>query len=349
MKHIKDRTGETNTHNKTGLLMTIIAYRKSTDIDIEFEDGVIVHNKDYRCFKLGVIARPEYDNYTKLGETNIANNGQKMTIIRYNNWLDIDIQFEDGTIVKHKKYDSFRYGRIAHPNISSYKKHKNQYTEERKNKFIGLKTTTKDGHQITITKYNNTSSITVQFEDGVIKNTTYKRFLHRDVSYPPNRIGQTNIATNGQQMTIIDYRKVDDIDVQFEDGTIVNHRCYSSFIKGNIKNPNHKINTDLYIGKSCINVYYGISMNIIKYCSYNNIDVQFETGYINKNNYYANFRKGKIGHPFPYQMNNICIEKLAYIDSNNTGQFYCTCNKCGHQDIWTLEETKNHICEVFNE
>ena len=32
-----------------------------------------------------------------------------------------------------------------------------------------------------------------------------------------DRTGETNIATNEQVMTIIEYRKNDDIDIQFED------------------------------------------------------------------------------------------------------------------------------------
>ena len=44
------------------------------------------------------------------GETTIANNGMKMTIIAYRKTSDIDIQFEDGTIKKHITYSSFKKG-----------------------------------------------------------------------------------------------------------------------------------------------------------------------------------------------------------------------------------------------
>lgn len=50
------------------------------------------------------------------------------------------------------------------------------------------------------------------------------------------RVGETNIATNGQVITIIKYRNTNDIDVQFEDGTIVKHKSYYNFKKGRIKN-----------------------------------------------------------------------------------------------------------------
>lgn len=52
------------------------------------------------------------------------------------------------------------------------------------------------------------------------------------------REGEEIIAKNGQKMRVIKYRKAIDIDIQFEDGTIVEHRSYYSFLKGAIKNPN---------------------------------------------------------------------------------------------------------------
>ena len=55
------------------------------------------------------------------GETKIANNGLKMTIIKYRKYKDIDIRFEGGAIVRHKRYDNFLAGRIRHPKISSHR------------------------------------------------------------------------------------------------------------------------------------------------------------------------------------------------------------------------------------
>lgn len=52
----------------------------------------------------------------RVRESNIANNGQTMTIIGYKNWNDIDIRFEDGTIVKNRGYSAFKSGKIRNPN-----------------------------------------------------------------------------------------------------------------------------------------------------------------------------------------------------------------------------------------
>ena len=72
-----------------------------------------------------------------------------------------------------------------------------------------------------------------------------------------DRTGEINTNTQGLIMKIIAYRKNNDIDVQFEDGTI--KTCeYGQFKKGKVKNPNHKrIWGVAYIGdgkyKSCDN------------------------------------------------------------------------------------------------
>ena len=50
------------------------------------------------------------------------------------------------------------------------------------------------------------------------------------------KVGDVNINKQGLKMEIIAYRKYKDIDVQFEDGTIVKNRQYGDFKKGCIKN-----------------------------------------------------------------------------------------------------------------
>lgn len=44
----------------------------------------------------------------RLGETRMMNCGMEATIIRYENARDIDIRFEDGTVVEHRQYDQFK-------------------------------------------------------------------------------------------------------------------------------------------------------------------------------------------------------------------------------------------------
>jgi hypothetical protein len=117
-------------------------------------------------------------NIDRVGETNVANNGMKMEIITYRGVNDIDIQFEDGTIVNNAKYNTFKNGTIKNPNAPK----------------------------------SNLKSM----------------------------VGETNVSKNGQKMTIIEYRNANDIDIQFEDGTIVKSKPYISFKRGMIKLPNEQ-------------------------------------------------------------------------------------------------------------
>ena len=44
----------------------------------------------------------------RLGETQMMNCGMEATIIRYGKYSDIDVRFEDGKVVEHKAYDTFK-------------------------------------------------------------------------------------------------------------------------------------------------------------------------------------------------------------------------------------------------
>lgn len=53
-----------------------------------------------------------------------------------------------------------------------------------------------------------------------------------------DRTGETNYSYYGQLMTIVKYRNATDLDVEFEDGTIVKHKHYRNFVGRCIRNPN---------------------------------------------------------------------------------------------------------------
>ena len=53
-----------------------------------------------------------------------------------------------------------------------------------------------------------------------------------------DRTGEFGYNNNGERMVIVRYGNVHDIDIQFvKDGIVVEHKHYSDFKKGNIKNP----------------------------------------------------------------------------------------------------------------
>ena len=49
----------------------------------------------------------------RLGETKMMNCGMKATIVQYGRYEDIDVRFEDGSMVEHKAYSAFKKGEIA--------------------------------------------------------------------------------------------------------------------------------------------------------------------------------------------------------------------------------------------
>ena len=91
-KKLSNRVGET-AYNNQGLLMKIINYRNSNDIDIEFEDGTVVYNRSYNWFVRGKIKNymnPEVLNIGYYGidkindnDTYIGKNGKKELLKTY--------------------------------------------------------------------------------------------------------------------------------------------------------------------------------------------------------------------------------------------------------------------------
>ncbi len=219
-------------HN--GMKATIIAYRSSPDIDIQFEDGTIVYHKQYVSFLNGCIKNPNI----RLNEARQMNNGQSAVIKEYRKATDIDVEFEDGTIVTHRSYNAFLNGSIRNPNKISdrelNKKHNKPSVIHK-----GEERTMNNGEKATIIAYRSFKDIDVQFEDGtVISHRIYGEFKKGSIMKPKKN--EIRVMYNGQKAKIIEYRNCFDIDIQFDDGTIVKHKIYNNFKRGLIRNPNFK-------------------------------------------------------------------------------------------------------------
>lgn len=274
-----NRLGETRMMN-CGMEATIIRYGKYSDIDVRFEDGVIVEHKRYRAFENGNIANPNFN--PRLGETKMMNCGMEATIIRYGGSADIDVRFEDGIVVEHREYREFEKGGIINPNIKA--------TAE-------------------------------------------------------NRLDETCMMNCGMKATIIRYGKYTDIDVRFEDGTIIEHRQYIQFKKGGIANPNFKASAENCLGETRM-MNCGMKATIIRYNTGKDIDVRFEDETVVEHRGYGNFKTGGITHPL-ISLNNgskdfhgfIC--KRGFIDEDRT-LYECICKHCGLEDVLTPQEMMEH-------
>lgn len=110
----KERIGETLMQN-CGQEATIIDYRNSMSLDVEFPDGSKVYNRRYDDFKRGRIKSPNVPHHKfkdRTGETRIMNCGLRATIIRYSGIQDIDVEFETGEVKEHIWYGNFLKGAL---------------------------------------------------------------------------------------------------------------------------------------------------------------------------------------------------------------------------------------------
>lgn len=133
----------------------------------------------------------------RVGETNINNQGLKMTIIEYRNATDIDILFENGNIRQHMRYDHFKDGNIIDKKI-------NHLNEEIINN---------QGLKMKIIRYRTNYDMDVEFEDGYIKkNVGYNSFKRGSVNNPYHKCyygvackGETKI-TDGEGNELKSYK-----------------------------------------------------------------------------------------------------------------------------------------------
>ena len=107
-------------YNKIGLKMTIVGYRKSSDIDVQFDDGTI-KKSTYTNFKKGNIKHPMINYHSqlikdKIGMENINNQGSLMKIVEYTNQKNIVVEFQDDYKYRvNTQFKSFQNGMIHNP------------------------------------------------------------------------------------------------------------------------------------------------------------------------------------------------------------------------------------------
>lgn len=82
-----------------------------------------------------------------IGETALQKNGLTAAVISHNENNTVDIQFQDGTVVKNQSYAKFRIGQVHYP-IRDY---------------TGLSGTDKYGNHFNIMMYNGRNNMDVMF------------------------------------------------------------------------------------------------------------------------------------------------------------------------------------------
>lgn len=334
-----DRLGETKMMN-CGMKATIVRYGRYEDIDVRFEDGSMVEHKAYSAFKKGEIANPNMkaSAENRLGETRMMNCGMEATIIRYNGMRDIDVRFEDEAVAVHKRYDAFKRGKITNPNIKASAEN-----------CLGETRMMNCGMEATIIRYGGYNDIDIRFEDGAIAECKgYKEFKRGKIAnsnIKTSRICETRMMNCGMKATIIRYGKYDDIDVRFEDGTIAKHRTYDKFKNGGIANQNVKASAENRLGETRM-MNCGMKATIIRYGGATDIDICFEDGTVLEHRGYGEFKKGGIAHQSLRISHGskdfhgfIC--KQGFKDEDRV-LYECICKHCGLEDVLTPQEMMEH-------
>ena len=222
--------------------MEVIACRKYDDADIRFEDGTVIEHISLKHFEDRSIRHPGLEHprfHSRVGETAMATCGQMMTIIAYRGARDIDIRFEDGTVVENKIYAKFREGTIRHPGLPRRRKEPAPITDH-----TGETGTASDGTPIRIIAFRGYDDIDVEFADGTVsEHRQYTQFTRGEIRNPnaphglskrQSRVGEVRVMKNGLSATIIAYRNNKDVTVRFENGVVRERMCYSNFVKGDI-------------------------------------------------------------------------------------------------------------------
>ncbi len=244
-----------------------------------------------------------------VGVTKMMHCGLNATVIKYDNWRNIVVEFEDGT-KKNTSWGSFNKCSVAHPNISSVGVRRQHDSEEQAKQRLGDRKLMNCGEFAEIIEYNSYKDIMVQFDTGEKKRTSYDLFKKGTILKPglstrmyhlkDDRVGEKVKQECGLVAEIIAYNSSINIDVRFEDGCKVHSVDYGDFINGKIQRIKAKSGTLRYFrckeehtGETAEQHHGGVA-KIVEYRGTNDIDVCFEDGTKVCNVSYTAFKSGRV-------------------------------------------------------
>ena len=346
-----------------GMMMEIVKYRNATDIDVRFDDGYLCEHRTMKHFRDGEINNPNGKNAWKekqqdkhIGMEKKARCGLMMKVVEYRNSDDVDVRFEDGVVVR-TTMKAFTNNYVRYP--------------DQEMEYIGQKRTSSCGMTMTLIDIRNRSDVDVEFDDGTrVQHRKYVEFDRGLIAHPEackyreqGMLGEEAVSLCGLKMKIVGYRSSKDIDVSFEDGTIIEHRALSNFRNGKIDHPTRssQIRRDAlakrFLGKKSISKS-GFPMTIVGYRNNDDIDIEFGDGVVLKHEQKSLFAKGEIRHPnggLRVSRGKKVVRKnssyagfslLGYAFEHGEDVYYiCACQKCGYSNILTPQEMERHKSE----
>lgn len=179
------------------------------------------------------------------------------------------------------------------------------------NTKVGEENINTSGKVMRIMACSGSNKTDIQFEDGtIVYNKNYYNFKKGKILNPSfsrslksnTRIGETIINNQGFRMKIIEYKKCDDISVEFEDGFIARNKKYQAFKAGEILNENYPSSIILKNSMKKENEISlqkcGLECKLNKYINSNNVIIEFiKTGEV-VNTTYDCFKRGDVKSHF---------------------------------------------------
>lgn len=229
--------------SRDGYKARLLNWNRTEDVDIIFENGEIRRHMNWTRLIVGKFSYKAID-YSELreGEENVNTQGRKMRIKKYHSYKDMEVEFiEDGVIREHIDYRNFQNGLVIHPEDT---------IEGKINRYIGRERKSRDGYTAKVIQYKNSNDFTIEFEDGTTKhfsswknfnkgNFTYERKNNYQISDGEieNRKKITIKNKEGYSMRLFAWRSYLDVDVIFDDGSIVYNKSYDILQSGAIRHP----------------------------------------------------------------------------------------------------------------
>lgn len=222
---------------------------------------------------------------------------------------------------------------------------------------VGLKNKNTAGFKMTIIEYMGSRNITVQFDDGtIVSNRSYDDFLQGHISNPNQakinklqneREGARKQMNSGLWAFVKEYRRADDIDVEFEiDGAINKGKSWMDFNRGKIAHPSVAPNYDrkLHVGE-IKEMNNGLKAKIIAYRRHKDIDVMFlDDGFVVSGTAYTWFARGIIAHPNKQSIHTMSLQEFGV-------QYYLS--KLGfskvHKGEWKQRGFGNMELDFYND
>lgn len=252
----------------------------------------------------------------RIGERALMKCGEYATITAYRNANDIDVCFDDGTVRIGCQYYNFTVGHIAKING---KRSSIDRVKALSEKRTGDRRLMKCGEYATIVAYRGATDIDVRFDDGTTRtNCRYESFCRGGISkiqgnswylekvtlkHAKERIGSRRRMNCGDYATVVAYRHMNDIDIQFDDGDIRTGMSYDMFKRGKIAHTKVPVvkqekpvidyaaeRVGLVNTMNC-----GLRAQVIQYNSAKSVIVIFEDGSKCETTW-SEFKLGQVGH-----------------------------------------------------